>query len=111
MRAILSGRTFGAIVMKGSICSISKNSAARAITLARLLKKNIAPSILNKYRIGDIRHCFGDVTKIADRLGGRSRRNFEEGMAELIEWVSSVQKPADRSEKSLAELAENRLVI
>lgn len=32
-------------------------------------------------------------------------------MAELIEWVSSVQKPADRSEKSLAELAENRLVI
>jgi dTDP-L-rhamnose 4-epimerase len=51
------------------------------------------------------------VTKIADQLGVRPQRNFEEGMAELIEWVSSVQKPADRSEDSLAELAENRLVI
>jgi dTDP-L-rhamnose 4-epimerase len=93
----------------GSGKSITVNEIA--FTLARLLNKNIAPSILNKYRIGDIRHCFGDVTKIADRLGVRPRRNFEEGMAELIEWVRSVQKPADRSEKSLAELAENRLVI
>lgn len=93
----------------GSGKSITVNEIA--FTLARLLKKNIAPSILNKYRVGDIRHCLGDVTKIAERLGVRPRRNFEEGMAELIEWVSSVQKPADRSEKSLAELAENRLVI
>ena len=58
-----------------------------------------------------IPNCFADVTKIADQLGVRPQWNFEEGMAELIKWVSSVQKPADRSEKSLAELAENRLVI
>lgn len=93
----------------GSGKSVTVNEIA--FTLARLLKKNIAPTILNKYRVGDIRHCFGDITKIADRLGVRPQRDFEKGMAELIEWVSRVQKPTDRFEKSLAELAENRLVI
>lgn len=51
------------------------------------------------------------MAKIAEHLGERPQRNFEEGMAELIEWVSSVQKPPDLSEKSLAELTENRLVV
>ena len=48
------------------------NEMAR--TLARLLHKNIAPEILGKYRVGDIRHCFSDVTKIRDVLGFEPRR-------------------------------------
>ena len=35
---------------------VTVNEIAR--TLARLLHKNIAPEILQKYRVGDIRHCF-----------------------------------------------------
>ena len=93
----------------GSGRSITVNDIAH--TLARLLRKNISPIILNRSRVGDVRHCFADVKKISEHLDVRPRRDFEEGMSELIEWVSSVQKPTDWAEKSLAELTENHLVI
>ena len=53
-------RVWGAFNV-GSGRSVSVNEIAR--TLARLLRKNIAPGVLEKYRVGDIRHCFADVSK------------------------------------------------
>ena len=82
-----------------------------AALLARLLKKNIAPEILNKYRVGDIRHCFGDIGKIRDGLGFSPSRELESGMEELIAWVAKVKPPVDRSEKSLTELESSKLVV
>ena len=32
-------------------------------------------------------------------------------MAELIDWVATVRRPIDKSQRSMAELASNRLVI
>jgi dTDP-L-rhamnose 4-epimerase len=46
----------------GSGAPVSINEIASI--LARLLGKNIAPQVLNRYRVGDIRHCFGDISKI-----------------------------------------------
>lgn len=93
----------------GSGRAVTVNEIAR--TLALLLRKNIAPEILNKYRVGDIRHCFADISKIERTFGLRPRRGFEEGMAELIEWVRSARKPADRSDACMAELAGSKLVV
>lgn len=93
----------------GSGGSITVNEMAR--TLARLLHKNIAPEVLGKYRVGDIRHCFSDVSKIRRVLGFEPRRRFDEGMAELIDWVRTASKPVDRSAESLAELDRSKLVV
>jgi dTDP-L-rhamnose 4-epimerase len=82
-----------------------------AHVLARLLHKNIAPEILNKYRVGDIRHCFADVSKIGRVFGFRPRRSFEAGMAELIDWVATAKAPVNRSQESLAELQKHKLVV
>jgi dTDP-L-rhamnose 4-epimerase len=82
-----------------------------ARVLARLLHKNIAPQIMNKYRVGDIRHCFADITKIERVFGFEPRRSFEAGMAELIEWVATAKAPVNRSQESLAELQRNKLVV
>lgn len=82
-----------------------------AQTLARLLRKNIAPKILNQYRVGDIRHCFADIGKLDRLFGVRPKRDFDSGMSELIDWVSTARRPVDRSAASMAELASNRLVI
>ena len=75
-----------------------------AQVLARLLRKNIAPEIMNKYRVGDIRHCFADISKIERVFGFRPRRSFEAGMNELIDWVATAKAPVNRSQESLAEL-------
>jgi len=93
----------------GSGTPISVNEIASV--LARLLGKNIAPEVLNKYRVGDIRHCFGDISKIEQAYGFKPERDMETGMAELIDWVSHAKPPVDRSAESLAELARGKLVV
>jgi dTDP-L-rhamnose 4-epimerase len=44
-----------------------------AETLARLLGKGIEPELPGKFRAGDIRHCFADVTARARRSASRPR--------------------------------------
>jgi dTDP-L-rhamnose 4-epimerase len=85
--------------------------AEMAHVLARLLHKNIAPEIMNKYRVGDIRHCFADIGKIGRVFGFRPQRSFETGMSELINWVAKAKAPVNRSRESLAELERQRLLV
>jgi dTDP-L-rhamnose 4-epimerase len=82
-----------------------------AFLLARLLNKNISPEIMNKYRVGDVRHCFADISKIERVFGFRPQHNLEDGMEELIRWVSSAKAPVNRTEASLAELQRSKLVV
>jgi dTDP-L-rhamnose 4-epimerase len=85
--------------------------AEMASTLARMLDKSIAPEYLGKYRVGDVRHCFADISKIERTFGVRPQRSFDEGMRELISWVSGAKAPVDRSLASLAELEKQRLLV
>jgi dTDP-L-rhamnose 4-epimerase len=82
-----------------------------ADTLARVLGKNIAPSMLGQHRVGDIRHCFADIRRIEETFGWTPKRDFEVGMAELTAWVRQAARPVDRSQDSMRELAEQRLVV
>ncbi|HEX4739292.1 MAG TPA: NAD-dependent epimerase/dehydratase family protein [Allosphingosinicella sp.] len=78
--------------------------------LARAMGKNdIAPQIVGKSRIGDIRHCFCDGSKSAEKIGFRARKDFQEGLAELAEWVA-VQTADDRVDQARAELEARGLV-
>ena len=81
-----------------------------ATELARAMGKNaIAPEIVGKARIGDIRHCFCDTSLAADRLGFRARQDFQQGLAELAEWVAQ-QTAQDRVAQMRAELEARGLV-
>ena len=81
-----------------------------ATELARAMGKNdIKPEIVGKARIGDIRHCFCDNGKAADKLGFRARQDFGEGLAELAGWVAE-QTADDRVGQARAELEARGLV-
>jgi dTDP-L-rhamnose 4-epimerase len=81
-----------------------------ATELARAMGKNhVEPEIVGKARIGDIRHCFCDTSLAADRLGFRARQDFQQGLAELAEWVAQ-QTAKDRVEQMRAELEARGLV-
>ena len=43
-----------------------------AETLAKLYGKDIEPKILYRFRKGDVRHCYADITKIQQLLGWRN---------------------------------------
>lgn len=82
-----------------------------ASLLGELLHKKIAPECLYSHRVGDIRHCFADITKLEKTFGFKPKVSIEEGMAELIEWVKKSPKPIDRVEESISELKEKGLII
>jgi dTDP-L-rhamnose 4-epimerase len=71
--------------------------------LARSLKKDIQPVITEKYRAGDIRHCYADITKARTLLGYEPQITHEEGFRELAEWLSE-QQAEDKAEIMLKEL-------
>lgn len=77
--------------------------------LAKGLGKSISPDIVGKYREGDIRHCVADISKAQRMLGYEPQVTLEDGLAELLSWLSS-QKPDDRVEAATAELTARSLV-
>jgi dTDP-L-rhamnose 4-epimerase len=106
--ALVNPAANGEVFNIGSGQDRSVKEVARSI--ARALGRNdIEPEIVGKSRIGDIRHCFCDGGKAADKLGFRAEKDFEEGLAELSEWVAS-QTADDRVDEARAELEARGLV-
>lgn len=109
MHAITSEREVWDAFNVGSGEAITVNRVARV--LAEKLHKNIAPEITNKYRIGDIRHCFADIGKMQHMFGWSPRRRFEDGMRELIDWVRRAPQPVDRTLEMRAAQAMAGVVV
>lgn len=71
--------------------------------LAAALGKDTVPVITQKYRAGDIRHCFADISKARRLLGYEPQVTHEEGFRELAEWLAG-QQAEDKAETMLQEL-------
>jgi len=76
--------------------------------LARKMGRNIAPRLEHKFREGDIRHCYADISKIRDRLGYSPTVELEVGIEDLIKWAEG-QRAEDRFELAAAELQKRSL--
>jgi len=66
-------------------------------------QSNIALS--GRYRVGDIRHCYADMSKAVDIVGEISNDSFERGIRDLIAWARN-EKGVVELEQSLAELSK-----
>jgi dTDP-L-rhamnose 4-epimerase len=72
--------------------------------------EGLHPQIVGKYRQGDIRHCYADISKIRRLLGFSPRVDFEQGMKELLVWVRD-QEAVDGFENVKRELDSKSLVM
>src|SRR3954469_6892834 len=72
-------------------------------TLAEALGSEQQAEITGKYRAGDIRHCFADISAARRTLGYEPKQRFAEGIKELVEWLRA-QAPEDRAAEAAAEL-------
>jgi dTDP-L-rhamnose 4-epimerase len=68
------------------------------------------PEITGKYRVGDIRHCFADITLARRRLGYEPGVELDEGLIELAAWLTG-QVAYDRVDQASAELAARGLTV
>jgi dTDP-L-rhamnose 4-epimerase len=93
----------------GSGWSVTVRDVAAA--LARALKKeHISPEISGKYRAGDIRHCFADISLARERLGYEPAVDFEDGVCELAGWLKG-QQAVDRVDVATGELSRRGLTL
>jgi dTDP-L-rhamnose 4-epimerase len=76
--------------------------------LAKALGKDIAPKVVGKFREGDIRHCFADISKIRAAAGYAPTVAFEDGITELVDWCRT-QQAEDRVLEAAQELAAKGL--
>jgi dTDP-L-rhamnose 4-epimerase len=81
-----------------------------AARLAAVLGVAVEPQVAGKYRAGDIRHCFADVTKARELLGYEPQVSLDDGIAELAAWLEG-QVADDGVEGAAAELAARGLTL
>ncbi len=79
-----------------------------AKVLINLYGKNLRPEIVNKYRSGDIRYCYADVSKIS-KIGFKPKIELAQGMKELVQWGEKVEAK-DKFEQAQEELKKKGLV-
>ncbi len=78
--------------------------------LIRKLNVQVEPQIAGQFRGGDIRHCYADINKARRLLGYQPKIKLEDGISELIEWVSR-QTADDKVDQATAELAARGLTL
>ncbi len=79
--------------------------------LARVVgKEYLLPELTGKYRVGDIRHCFADITLARSVLHYEPQVTLEDGLEELASWLEG-QAATDRVEQASAELAARGLTV
>lgn len=99
----------GHAVNVGSGESITVREIAQR--LARVTdREDIEAEVTGKYRVGDIRHCFADITRAQEVLGYKPQIALDDGMAELAEWLQG-QTAEDRVESAHGELAARGLTL
>ncbi len=73
-------------------------------------KQGMAPQVLGKYRPGDTRDCYPDISRARRLLGYEPAVSFEQGATELVSWVRDQQgKVEDRFEQAQSELRDRGL--
>lgn len=80
-----------------------------ASELGRALETKVPSTVTGKYRAGDIRHCFGDITAISSLLGYKPKVRLRQGIQELVEWLR-LQQAVDHGEEAMQRLNLHGLV-
>jgi dTDP-L-rhamnose 4-epimerase len=99
-----AGRAFNI----GSGCSFTVASIAEM--MADALGRHIPATLTGQYRVGDIRHCFADISLARRVLGYEPEVTLEVGIGQLATWLRD-QSPEDRVADAHSELAARGLTV
>jgi dTDP-L-rhamnose 4-epimerase len=99
----------GLVLNIGSGVSHTVSQIAHRVAHA-LGRTDISPSITNSYRVGDIRHCFADISAAQAALGYEPQVSLADGLGDLAGWLRG-RRVVDRVEAARQELTERGLAI
>jgi dTDP-L-rhamnose 4-epimerase len=82
-----------------------------AESLIEICQVRLKPLISHRYRSGDIRHCYADISKARNLLSYTPTIQRDKGLRELVEWAKLCGwAKANVFENSLKELRDRRLI-
>ncbi|MFN7313385.1 MAG: NAD-dependent epimerase/dehydratase family protein [Bacteroidota bacterium] len=97
----------------GNIFNVGSGEATTVNYLAKSLVENynadVPIHITGKFRLGDIRHNFADLTLIQNALGFLPRVKFDDGIKRFCDWVNTQEVNASRYENSIIEMKNRGL--
>lgn len=101
--------------VNGEIFNVGTGTPITIKEVAEIITEKINPKLKpvfnQQYRIGDIRHCVADISKIKNKLGYKPSINFKEGINDLITWIKSQKyEVKDTTQNALDELKEKGLL-
>jgi dTDP-L-rhamnose 4-epimerase len=100
--------TIGQVFNIGSGEPRSIASVARDVVV--LTGASVEPETTGKYRKGDIRHCYADISRAQRLLGYQPKVRFSDGLAELAEWLGEA-RAEDNFMRASAELSARGLTL
>lgn len=98
---------------QGQVFNIGSGQAYTILEIASRIaqvlgKAHLGPERTGRYRAGDIRHCFADITQARTVLGFAPQVELEAGLTELARWLEG-QVAQDRVEVMAGELTRRGL--
>lgn len=78
-------------------------------SLLRAAKLDVPVEVTAQYRVGDIRHCFADLTEAQRLIGFRPKVGLDEGLRRFCDWAWSQPAYEDRLDAAMAELRARKL--
>jgi dTDP-L-rhamnose 4-epimerase len=99
----------------GQVFNIGSGNSYSILEIASLLassinKHDIIPEIKGRYRAGDIRHCFADISKAEALLGFKPEVSINNGLNDLSDWLKD-QMAFDSFEMAGRELEKRGLTV
>jgi len=96
------------------VFNIGAGEPTSVITLARVLAKvmgsSIEPVVTGEFRMGDIRHCYADITAARDMIGFTPTIGLEEGLRRFAAWALAEPLEEDRLDRAVTELKARGLM-
>ena len=98
----------------GEVFNVGTGVATDVFTVANSLIKayniKVPVTITGRFRLGDIRHNFADMSKIKNKLGFVPKIFFEEGIKKFSNWVLEQEIQEDKLSISLEEMKKKGLL-
>ena len=96
----------------GRVFNIGTGHRTTILELAKMLidlqGKRMSPEITGRYRKGDIRHCYADISRV-QALGFQPVISLTEGLRDLYQWVEKT-KAIDQTRMAQEELMKRGLI-
>ena len=100
--------------LKSQVYNVGSGEPITVLKVAQKLKKlyNLTATITisNKYRRGDIRHNFADLSLINQELGFVNEFSFDNGLLNFVEWVKKQDIQDDKYDSSIQEMIQKGIM-